>query len=505
MKYVIAYDLGTGGTKASLFNEYGKTIATTFEDCDTTYPNDKFHEQQPEIWWEIVKNTTQSLLHKVDIDVSDIVSIGVSGHSLGVVPLDKEGELLDNSVPIWSDSRAEVEAENFFRRVDHDEWYLTTGNGFPAPLYSIFKIMWYKTHKPELYDATYKFIGTKDYINYKLTNNFGTDFSYASGSGVYDLKKWSYQDQYVEASGVDKNKLPDIYKSDDIIGTLTKEAASALGLHEYVKVVYGGVDNACMALGAGCIREGMTYTSLGSSSWIAVSSNTPIVDVMSKPYVFTHCVPDQFVSATCIFSAGSSYKWVRDVLVRDLGDSDTDLFELMNVMAMESSVGSNKLIFNPSLAGGSSLDKSPNIKGAFIGLTLAHTLNDILRATLEGVCLNLRVALDVLREYVEITDDMLIVGGGSKSEFWRSLFADIYDLNVIQTSIGQSAGSLGAAALALVGSGLWDDYSRIKILHEIKHKQEPDTNRVKEYEKILKVFMEVSDLTSEIGDVMSQL
>ena len=509
MKYVIAYDLGTGGTKASLFDETGKTIAASFEGCKTYYPKEGYHEQCPADWWKIVKVSTMNLINQVDIDIRDIVSIGLSGHSLGVVPLNENGQLLIDQVPIWSDSRAEEESKEFFDTINEEEWYLTTGNGFPAPLYSIFKIMWYKNNMKDLYNDTYKFIGTKDYINYKMTNRMVTDFSYASGSGVYNLKKWKYEDDFINASKINKEKLPQIYSSDYVLGNLTEEAASELNLHTEVKVVCGGVDNACMALGAGCIEDGMAYTSLGTSAWIAVSSKEPIVEPVKKPYVFTHCIPNKFVSATCIFSAGSSLKWVRDNICSHLVESEKitglDAFEEMIKLSEESVLGANKLMFNPSLAGGSSLDKSTNVKGAFIGLTLGHNTSDLIRATLEGICLNLRIALDVLRDNVEFSDSMLIVGGGSKSEVWRTLFADIYGMNIIQTNVGQNAGSLGAAALALVGSGLWDNYTKLERIHRVLNNIDPEDERKEKYNRILEVFKKVCDIQSDIGDMLSQL
>ncbi len=320
-----------------------------------------------------------------------------------------------------------------FKTIDEDEWYLSTGNGFPAPLYAVFKQMWYMDNMPEVYKNTYKFVGTKDYINYKCTGRMCTDYSYASGSGVYDLVNWEYRQEYIVASNVDADKLPEILASTDIVGTLTKQAADELGLHTGVMVACGGVDNACMALGAGCIKDGMAYTSLGSSAWIAVSGHKPIVDTKSKPYVFTHCVPGMFASATAIFSAGNSFRWLRDNVCRDLLNENNP-YDAMTKLAEKSPVGANRLIFNPSLAGGSSLDKSPNVKGGFIGLQLEHTQNDLIRATLEGICLNLRLAMDVLADYTEFLDDMLIVGGGGKSQFWRSLFADIYNKNIIETN-----------------------------------------------------------------------
>lgn len=501
MRYILAYDLGTGGAKASLYDEKGIAHDSCFVSYQTYYPNSGCHEQRPTDWWQAIVESTKKLLNDSSVDKKKIACLAVSGHSLGVIPVSKEGELLIDAVPIWSDSRAKKQSERFFDTIDENEWYLTTGNGFPAQLYSVFKIMWYMDHMPEVYDHTYKFLGTKDYINCRFTGKMYTDYSYASGSGVYDLVNWQYKDEYIEASCMDSDKLPMILASTDIVGNLTEEAALELGLETSTKVACGGVDNACMALGAGCIEDGMAYTSLGSSSWIAVSGSQPIVDEKKRPFVFTHCIPGMFASATAIFSAGNSFRWLRDNVCKDLLNEE-EPYDVMTEYAAKSPVGANKLIFNPSLAGGSSLDKSASIKGGFIGLQLEHTQNDLIRSTLEGICLNLRMALDVLSNYTDLSSDMLIVGGGGKSKFWRTLFADIYNKNIIETNVGQDAGSLGAAAVAAVGCGIWEDFSILKEIHIIQARIEPNQENNKKYEQILPLFEKISDLQSDIGDLI---
>jgi xylulokinase len=502
-EHILAYDLGTGGVKVSIFDEQGKSVADNFSPYETSYPQSGYHEQNPWDWWKAVRSSTQELFRRSELAAERIVCLAVSGHSLGVVPIGVDGTLLSEQTPIWSDSRADKEAAKFFEGISQNDWYRTTGNGFPPALYSIFKIMWFKEHRPELYRRTAKFIGTKDYINYLLTGTLCTDYSYASGSGVYDLMAWGYQEDFIANAEVARDKLPDIVSSSEVLGRIRPEVADELGLSENVKVVCGGVDNACMALGAGCIEDGDSYTSLGSSAWIAVSGSEPIVDIDKKPYVFTHCIPEKFVSSAAIFSAGSSFRWLRDTICREYL-TEPEPYEVMTALAADSPVGANRLIFNPSLAGGSSLDKSRNIKGAYVGLQLGHTQGDLIRAAMEGVCLNLKIALEVMESYQPFADEMLIVGGGGKSEFWRSLFADIYNKQILATNIGQDAGSLGAAALAAVGVGLWEDFSKVKDLHLVKSRIEPAQERSEKYETILKLFRRIADAQSDIGDWMAE-
>jgi xylulokinase len=510
MKYIIAYDLGTGGIKTSLFNENGISIASKFKQCETYYPAPDFREQNPEDWWNILVETTKALIEISGVYKEDIIAAACSGHSLGVVPIGKDGSLLHSMVPIWSDARAITLAEEKFESLDdYNSWYMMTGNGFPAGLYSAFKILWYKEHMPELYANTYKFIGTKDYLNYKLTGVIGTDHSYASGSGVYHLKKCEYDENLIKKLGLKRDIFPDLYESCEIVGVIKPEIADMLGLSRYTKIAAGGVDNACMSAGSGCILEGMCYTNLGTSSWIAVSSTTPVLDVGTRPYVFGHLIKGMYVSAQSIFSAGNTFRWVRDQLCQDLVFAEKtggeDSYQAMDRLAAQSPIGSNGLIFTPTLAGGNSLDKSVNARGTISGLDLKHTRSDMIRASLEGVCLGLKNALNELAAKVPIADNMLIVGGGAKSRFWRGLFADIYEKNITESQAGENAGSIGAMAAAAIGAGLWKDYTPLLKINEPVSIVEKNEQNIVEYRKIFKVYKKITEFQSDIADYRKDL
>ena len=193
--YIIAYDFGTGGIKASLYGADGACVASGFDAYETTYPASGFHEQSPEDWWRATVRSTRLLAEQAgDEKMKRVRALGISGHSLGVVPLDAAGNLLRPTVPIWSDSRAGAEAQAFFREVPEEAWYMKTGNGFPAALYSVFKLMWFRAHEPEWFGRAATILGTKDYINYRLCGVRATDFSYASGTGVYDLAARRYDE-----------------------------------------------------------------------------------------------------------------------------------------------------------------------------------------------------------------------------------------------------------------------------------------------------------------------
>lgn len=508
-KYIIAYDLGTGGNKASLYNQDGQCLSECFASYHTSYPRSGWHEQSPSSWWKAVVDSTHQLLQDSKINTREIVSLGISGQSLGAVPLGKDGQLLRDMVPIWSDSRAVEQAKKFFAEIPEANWYQITGNGFPAPLYTIFKVMWYRDEEPAMFDRVHKVLGSKDYINYRLTGSMSTDYSYASGSGVYDLHKWEYNQELIDSSRLPSGIFPNIVSSTEVIGTLTLAAAAELGLPGTVKVVSGGVDNSCMALGARAMKEGRIYNSQGSSSWIAVTSSIPLLDARVRPYVFTHVVPGMFTSAVSTFAAGSCFRWARENLCRDLKqlamDQNVDIYDLMTAEAAQAPVGAHGLLFNPNMAGGTSLSSSINIRGGFFGLDLGHTRSDMLRAIMEGIAMDLRVALDALRKMTPISEEMLVVGGGSRSKAWQQIFSDIYNMRIIKTNIDQQAAALGAATCAAVGANLWPSFDFVDEIHQVESTTNPDPKNTNKYERMLPIFIQAEKYCADLGDKIAAL
>lgn len=497
---IIAYDLGTGGIKASLYDSKMYTLSKVFVEYETFYPENGMHEQDIADWWKAVAESTRELLRKTNISPDDIKCIALSGASLVAIPMSKENEPLMSRVPIWSDMRAEQEAGEFFEKIVQKNWYMTTGNGFPAPCYSIFKLMWLKKHKPDVFEKTEYVLGSKDYINFKLTGNAATDYSYASGTGAYDLCERKMRTDYLKAADLPENIFLNPVASHTVIGTVTQEAAEFVGLKAGTKVVCGGVDNACMALGSVGVEEGKVYVSLGSSSWIPVISRQPVLDYDKKPFVFAHIEEGMFTSAFSIFSGGSSLRWAREILFADC--KDDDIYRKMDELAATAEIGADGVFFNPSLAGGTSQDKSIHIRGAFEGLHLGTTRADMVRAVMEGIAFNLRISLGHLSEKIDIADKIMFCGGGSKSPFWMQMFADIFGRTIEKTNIDQDAASLGAAAIAARGMGIWENYKPLEQIKKIERLYQPNEYAVSEYNKIFPVFVHINEAAAKLGDYM---
>jgi xylulokinase len=480
---VLALDLGTGGCKSSVWSSEGQCLAESVVDYATMHPRAGWNEQRPEDWWDAVVGSIRTLLATSPELRLRIVGIAVSGQSLGAVMLDKHNQPLGESTPIWSDTRASAEAAEYFARVDEESWYLTTGNGFTPLLYPIFKAMWFRTHQADDWTATRRMVGSKDYVNLRLTGVLVTDHSYASGTGCYSLRERLYDEDLLDAAGLDVSLLPPIVESTDQVGTLTAEAAKQLELPRETPVFAGGVDNACMALGSRGVSSGRMYASLGSSSWITVTSSDPVLDPRSRPFVFAHVVPGLHVSGLSTFSSGTTMSWLRELL------APTMTMEDFVTEACTAPLGADGLLFLPMLSGGTPLEGGAEARGVLHGLDLSHRRSHIARAAMEGIAASLRRGLDIIGGYAA-DSEVLISGGGSQHPGWNQIYADIFDAPLLRTTVDQQAAALGAAATALVGAGVWSTFTEAERPHVAKERFQPNQTDASTYAVVCGRFNE---------------
>lgn len=472
---VLALDLGTGGCKASLWTAAGEEVSHAYIEYPSFHRAEGLVEQRPSDWLRAVVSSTKSVLGAPGATDATVLGISVSGHSLGMVQLDGSRSVIGNSTPLWSDTRGAAGAAFVFERFSEREWYQRTGNGFPAALYPAFKAAWFRSRDADSWAATRSLVGSKDLVNLFLTGELYTDHSYASGYGVYSLAKGDYDDELVEVTGLPRSLLPDIIDSSDLVGTLQPEAARAIGLPVGIPVFAGGVDNACMALGSRGTTQGRVYASMGSSSWLTVTSTAPLLDFDARPFVFAHAIPGYFISALSTFSSGTTVVWLRDLLAPDL---DIPAF-------LDAACGSapTDIVMLPTLSGGTALEGGPNARGAILGLELGHTRDQIARAGLEGVAFALRRSLMKLQQTgsLEADHEILISGGGSRHSGWNQIFSDALDTTLVRTNVDQQAAALGAAAIAFVGLGVWNGYSSIDTAHRHAERWVPNPSRVVRY------------------------
>lgn len=496
MTWVIGADIGTSGCKAAVYNAEGKEVASTICVYDTYYPQPGFHEQALDDWWSAVCGAIADLVAQLGQSSSNISAIALSGQSLALIPLDGKGASLTTHVPIWSDTRAQKESADFFSSEDEASWYQRTGNGFPAALYTLFKVMWLRNHQPEVFRNTATIIGSKDWINYRFTGEIRTDPSYASGLGAFDLVAGRYALDLLESAGLSEKLFPPIVPSTAIVGSMLPAIVEELGLHGPIDVIAGGVDNSCMALGALNISPGRMYAALGSSSWLTLCGDTPILDESLRPFVFAHVIPGLFNSAVSTFASGTSIDFVADRFFPELvGDIDS-LVDL----ALTAPVGADGALFVPTINGGTVFEGGPDLRGSLVGLSGSHRKEHIARAVLEGVPMALRRPLDRLRSLTTVDGTMLVTGGGARNAPWLQLYADILNQRLVKTNIDQQAATLGAATLAFVGTGVWKSFDEVEKSHVVQETFDPESSRTAQYEsRVLPRFAVAADHATELS------
>lgn len=488
--YVIAHDLGTTGNKATLYDKEGKLVGSAFYEYGTEYAHTGWAEQNPNDWWEAVCVSTRQLLQETHVSGDDIACITFSGQMMGCVPLGKDGKPLRSAI-IWADQRSVPQEQWVGERVDPADVYRITGHRLSAS-YSLTKMLWIRDHQPDIYRETHKFVHAKDSIVARLTGAYVTDPSDASSMNLYDLEGDQWSDKILQAAEVDPAQLPEIKRSIDVVGEVTAEAAEAVGVAAGTPVVIGGGDGACAAAGAGVVSEGAAYNYVGSSSWIALSTEKPIYDPDYRTFTFGHIVPGMVMPTGTMQAAGASYQWTRDQLGMAEMEAAKALnispYELMNIQAERSPIGAKGLLFLPYLMGERSPRWNTKARGAFIGLTIRHDHADMLRAVLEGVTYNLRVILDAFRNQGTQIDAMRVIGGGARGRFWNQIMANMYGMPVHRLAILEEATSMGAALAGGVGVGLYPDFNMIEQMNQIAETIQPDAEATATYEKLYPIF-----------------
>lgn len=487
--YILAHDLGTSGNKATLYDFEGNLCSSALFEYPTFYPDANWVEQDPEDWWKAVCVSTKDLIEKAGIEAKDIACICFSAQMMGCLPVGRNGDPLRKTI-IWADMRGVRQAEYMVSELGMENVYRTTGHRI-SPAYSAAKILWVKANEPEIYNKTYKVLHAKDYIIYKLTGRFVTDYSDASGMNLFDINKKDWSDPIINALKINSDILPELHPSTDIAGKITSAASAATGLLEGTPVVIGGGDGCCAATGAGVVEEGKTYNVIGSSSWIALATKGPIFDKEMRTFNWVHLDPELYSPCGTMQTAGYSVSWLKNTLcdleVLQAGEKGISPYRLIDERIGSSPPGANNLIYLPYLLGERSPRWNPDAKGAFIGLKMTSTKDDILRAVLEGVGYNLRIILEAFEKEVPVTE-VIVIGGGAKGNIWLQILADIWQKTLLIPEFLEEATSMGAAVCGGVGVGAFPDFKVINKFNAVKKAIKPRPEYKAVYDRLYKVF-----------------
>jgi len=494
-KLILAHDLGTSGDKAVLVGLAEGIVGSSFAPYATRNPIATWAEQDPEDWWNAVCATTHEIVRAHRLSAGDVAGVAFSGQMMGCLPVGHNGRPLRNAI-IWADQRAVAEAERLVDRVGLPRVYQITGHRV-GPAYSAPKMAWLRRHEPRTFQETHKFLQAKDYVAYRLTDTWATDYSDACGTGLFNLATKEWAAELLAAMGVDPSLLPQAVPSTAVVGEITPEASRATGLASGTPVVIGGGDGVCATAGAGVVEEGSAYVYLGSSAWLATVSQTPLLDPAMRTFTWIHMDPHRYSPNGTMHNAGASLDWVRG------------LFEVTDHAAFEAEAaacgaGAGGLVFLPYLRGERSPHWNPRARGTFVGLTPGHGRAHLFRAVCEGVALNLRIIRDALEDQGLSISRLRVVGGGAQSRLWRRILADVLARPVELVAHPLEATAVGAAMAGAVGVGLVPDLAEAaRCLARTVEVESPVSSDI--YANLYRVFRQAYDRLVPVFDGLASI
>jgi xylulokinase len=443
----LGIDIGTGGSRAVLIDEHGSLRASvTAPHQDIRMDRPLWAEQEPHNWWAAAQEAIAGVLKESGTRGKDVRGVGLSGQMHGLVLLDAENQVIRPSL-IWCDQRSQPQVDWINQTVGKDFVLKSIANpvltGFTLP-----KLMWVRDHEPQNFERIRKMLLPKDYIRFRLTGEFASEVSDASGTALFDVvnRRWSYE--LVDRLKIDRTILPEIYESSEVTGKVTAAAARVTGLEAGTPVIGGGGDQAASAVGNGIVEPGIVSCTLGTSGVVFAHMEQPAYDPGGRVHTFCHAVRGKWHVMGVTQAAGLSLQWFRNHLAPGVD------YDALTAEAAEAPAGSQGLFWLPYLMG----ERTPHLdaaaRGGWIGLTARHSRADLIRAVIEGVSFSQKDCLDIIEEMGTQLTSVRASGGGAKSAFWRQMLADVFDKRVV-TLETQEGSAYGAAVLATVGTGAY--------------------------------------------------
>lgn len=435
----LGIDLGTSGLKAALMDDAGNIIDTKSAALSVNSPNPLWSEQNPLDWWSAVESVIDQLSQSHI--VSQIKAIGLSGQMHGATLLDEAGSVIRPAI-LWNDGRCQAECLEI-EGVVSDSRRLT-GNimmpGFTAP-----KLLWVKNNEPKHFERIHKVLLPKDYLRFRLCGTFFSDMSDASGTMWMNTRERCWDESLLAACGLTKKHMPELVEGPQVTGTLLPELARKWGMDE-IPIVAGAGDNAAGAIGVGLTEPGQGMISLGTSGVYFVVADQFSSFPEKAVHSFCHALPDRWHLMSVMLSAANCLDWFAKSVV------GKDVPAVLSLLENEDGPSENAPFFLPYLSGERTPHNDPNASGAFIGLTHQHSTKDMAYAVLEGVCFAMADGVDAVHASGTSANDICLIGGGTKSAYWRQMMADILNLKLSYKQGGDVGPALGAARLAQLGT-----------------------------------------------------
>jgi len=486
MRLLLGIDIGTSAVKATVFDLEGSALRGVTREYPVEYPRPGWAQQDPRDWWREAALAVRALITAIKADglsAGDIGAVGVDGQSWSAILIDDSGRVLAPT-PIWMDTRAQSECELAEARLDMDSVFRLCGNPL-SPGYVTPKLLWYKRHMPDEYNAARRVLGSNAYIVYRLTGRESHDLSQGYGLHCFDMARGVWDYDMAEALGIRPELLPELFPCDGVVGEVTSEAAAQTGLFPGTPVVAGGLDAACGTLGAGVLLPGQTQVQGGQAGGMSICMDAPLMD--KRLILGQHVVPGMFLLQGGTVGGGGALKW----FARELGGADEaaakakgmTVFEELSLRAGEASRRAGGVLFLPYMAGERSPIWDVDARGVFFGLSYATTRGDMARAVMEGVAYSLRHNLDIAAEAGAMVSAMHAMGGAAQSHVWTQIKADVTGHSVLVPEAA-TATTLGAAMLAGVGAGLYKGYAEaVGRTIRFTRRHEPDEAAIRDYDE----------------------
>lgn len=510
MPYLIGVDIGTSGTKTILIDETGKVLARAMEEYPLYSPRPLWSEQDPADWWAAVCATIIKVVQKSGLDARLIKGVGLSGQMHGSVFLDENSEVIRPAL-LWNDQRTQAECDWITETVGREKVVDLISNpvltGFTAG-----KIIWLRNNEPENYARLRKVLLPKDYIRLKLTGEFATEVSDASGTALFNVRKRDWADEMLDTIGIPRDWMPKSYESVEVSGRISEEAANVTGLLAGTPVVGGGGDQAAGAVGNGIVETGIVSSTVGTSGVVFAFSDQPIVDPQLRLHTFCHAVPGKWHLMGVMLSAGGSLQWYRDTFCQPekvvAGALGRDPYDLICAEAEKAPIGCEGLIFLPYLTGERTPYPDANARGVLFGLTRRVDRGYVARAVLEGVAYGLQDSFAIMQDMKLPIRQVRASGGGARSKVWRQIQADITGHKHVTINVDEGP-ALGVALLAGVGTGIYTSVEEAcRTAIQVKDSTDPCTVNHAAYSRYHKVYQSLyahlKDDFAEVAQIVSE-
>jgi xylulokinase len=488
---IVAYDVGTTGTKAVLVEASGRVLGSSLRGYPTHYPRPDWAEQDAEDWWGAVCATTRELLDSTGVRPADVDCMTFSSQRLGLVPMGAGGRVLRRPI-IWLDNRATLQARRMMRRFGGSKVFARVAGAALGGKDGIPKLLWLRDEEPDVQRAMRCFVDVNGYLLHRATGRLVMEWTGASVFGL-NLKKKRWLSGIMRYSGIDVNKLPPLVRPVDVVGPLTKEAASACGLLEGTPVVAGAGDIPSSAVGAGAVAEGDGHLYIGSSGWASVVTGRTLTGRHGMA-VIQSADPKRNLLIAEMETSGFCVQWIADELfaaeVERVGRDE--VYRMLDRLVEDVAPGSGCLVFTPWMYGERVPLCDTFVRGAFLNLGVDHHRGDLVRAVYEGVAYNFRWTLEVLEHDFGVRLPRLrVVGGGAKGAPWMQILADVTGRRVETVAHPQDAGAVGVALTAAVGLGLYPDFESLASVVTAERTFEPHAEHAAIYDFLFATYKEV--------------